>query len=92
MGIHLTLLKPGPGHACPEDDVLVELSNRDSVEADRAYWAEVGESSNIVVGHVLLDVPEEVVDYMDSLMERGEPELLEQLLTVTFNLGRAYQQ
>lgn len=92
MGIHLTLLKPGPGHACPEDDVLVELSNRDSVEADRAYWAEAGESPNIVVGHVLLDVSEELADYLDNLLKHGEPELLEQLLTATFNLGRAYQQ
>lgn len=91
MPIHLTLLKPGPGHHCGADDVLVELSPTDSLENDRAYWSESGESPDIVVSRVPLDVSEEVADYIDDLRSRDEPEILEEILTAAFNLGRAFQ-
>lgn len=94
MSVHITLLKPGKKYGYPENDVLIELSstNCDSLEADRQYWQKAGESPDLVVGHLVLNLPEEAEDYLEELRERDGPDILEHILTATFNLGRAFQR
>lgn len=93
MAVHITLLKPGEGHVCAKDDVLVEMSpvNCNSIEEDREFWEESGESPAIVIGHLVLDnLPEEIEDYIEELRLRDGPDMLEHILTTVFNLGRAF--
>ncbi|OGI16251.1 MAG: hypothetical protein A3E38_02760 [Candidatus Moranbacteria bacterium RIFCSPHIGHO2_12_FULL_54_9] len=96
MPIHFTLLRPGENLLYPPHYIIFEFapvltdSRCDSLEKDRQYWGEAGESPDIVVAHEVLDFPEEIENYIDALREREGPDRLEYLLTMVFNLGRTY--
>lgn len=93
MTTHLTILQPGPDHSCPPDAIIVELSPPEvhSLESARRFWKEAGESPDIVVGYIPLELPDEVAEYLNDLRASDGPEMLEQIINAAFNLGRAYQ-
>ncbi len=94
MCIHITLIGPGEKYGYSKGDILIELSPTGccSIEEDRQFWKEAGESPDIVAGHLILSVSEEIGNYIEELRERDGPEMIETILTAAFNLGRAYQE